>query len=177
MQYTKDGRKQSDLWDPTLVVVFFRDAPANKCPRHLSKVQCSNALLTEFDAPGIWKFFAPGTTDGYCAVVRSTVTVIPQSSGSWPSGTGTAGFLMSSGQISLSKDHFPSGVFITWSQPTSPVVSGAELPNASSPVHLWWWSALLHCLFSACDGKGTLFRSAYRPPCQSRMFAGVLLWG
>ena len=53
-QYTKDIRKQSDLWDPTLVVVyFFRDAPTTKCPRYLSKVQCSNALLTEFYALGI----------------------------------------------------------------------------------------------------------------------------
>ena len=28
------------------------------CPRHFSKVQCSNALVTEFDALGIWKFHA-----------------------------------------------------------------------------------------------------------------------
>ena len=45
-----------------------------------------------------------------------------------------------------------SGVFITWSQPMSPIVSWAELPNASSPVHLRWWSAPLNCLLSTCDG-------------------------
>ena len=56
-QDTKNGRKRSDLWDPMLVALFlfffFRDAPANECPRHSNKVQCSNALLIEFDAPGI----------------------------------------------------------------------------------------------------------------------------
>ena len=84
VQYTKNDKKRSDLWDPMLVVMFFFfcDAPAHKCPRHLSKVQCNNALLIEFDAPGIQKFCAPGTTDGYCAVFWSTVSVIPRSFGS-----------------------------------------------------------------------------------------------
>ena len=85
---------------------FFCDAPANKCPRHLSKVQCSNALLTEFDAPGIWKFHAPGTTDGYCAVFGSTVAVIPRSLGSWPQGQGLQGSSHLQGRFPLARTNF-----------------------------------------------------------------------
>ena len=136
-----------------VVVIFFsRDAPAKKCPRHLNKVQCNNALLTEFEALGIWKFRAPGTTDGYCTVFWSTVAVIPWSLGCWPLGQGLQGSSHLQGGFPQ-QGPISSGVFITWSQPTSPGVSWAELPNTSSPVHLWWWSAPLHCLFSTCDGR------------------------
>ena len=128
-----------------LVVVFFFflcDAPVNKCPRHLNKVQCSNALFNKVRCPGHLKVLCPWhyrwllrSIWVHCLGHPSLLRVLT-------SGTGTARFLTSAGLVSLSKDQF---LWVSSSHGHNQrplVLAGQSLPSL---LHLCTCDGGAHC--------------------------------